>query len=210
MDGLWIHPFVRHPESRVIEPRIRRIRVRNGNERFVKKELELQFEHLPLVSPRRVPFNKTDSVKGILLFERKYHYDGNTDKTKNSLVPYEDGFCEHVGPKGFSNSFLVPVDSLLQHVDAVSMIRIVASCRYQTQNTGTLVVVLEGGAQPESYMNYFEPSGIGNWYRSEIDKRFPSEVLMGSQLRVYVWNNGNEPIRIDDLKVRISMDDDGR
>lgn len=210
VDGLWIHPFVRHPESRVIEPRIRRIRLRNGNERFVKKELELQFEHLPLVSPRRVPFNKTDSVKEILLFERKYHYDDNTDKTKNSLVPYEDGFCEHVGPKGFSNSFLVPVDSLLQHVDAVSMIHIVASCRYQTQNTGTLVVVLEGGAQPESYMNYFEPSGRGNWYRSEIDKRFPSEALMGSQLRVYVWNNGNEPIRIDDLKVRISVDDDSR
>lgn len=202
VDGLWIHPFVRHLESKVIEPQIQRVRLRNGNGGFVKKAFELQFEHLPLASPLRVPFNKTDSVKERLLFEKTCHFDDGTVYTKNSLVPNEEGFCEYVGPKGFSHGVLMPVDSLLQQVDSVSMIHIVASCRYQTQGNGVLVVSMEGGAQPDVFMNYFEPSGGKNWYRSEVDKKLFPEALMGRQLHVYVWNNGEKPLKIDDVKIR--------
>lgn len=183
VDGLWVNPLVTKFVEGELAPQVKQIRFRTSGMSCVKNELSIQFETLFVSLGDRIRTYKDSSIA---LYANSFESD-------------DPGAV--LEPQGFSATYAIDMDSLWRMVADSTDIRIKASCRYLNKDKSQLVISIEGNEEPIYECDYFGKTGTKHWEQARVDALVSREKHPHGLLKVYVWNFGDHPTYIDDLKV---------
>jgi hypothetical protein len=187
VDGLWCNPFIRLPNTKDIESKIVKIRLRNANPYVVRETFKAQFQHIKL------NFHKPVTPSKEIFLNVVQQSDNEFSKL--------NGFSNQVESNGYSYCYKINLDSLFRSVEADSLI-VEANILASNSAHAGLVIATEG-AQEDFYAVAYIPNGISNksHYYSYLNRLINSNQHSSGIMKVYVYNFGNSPIYIDDFRV---------
>jgi hypothetical protein len=211
VDGIWVDPLVSDPvDNRVND--VSKVRFRCSNDRMVKDDILLNWESVRPVS--NDPANTYLWERN--LFSPSYLLRSTLSHTSESvgwqvktgqLVSVDNrNAVEEVGSKGYSSSFRVLVDSLTN--DTVTNLLVEAGVNYrfrdQPDEGALLVIGVEGASEPLWRARALDVSLVAeSWNYAFNTVELDALQHSGGELYVYLWNNGNATVLIDEFRVAI-------
>ena len=198
VDGLWVNPFVTRFVNGELAGRVVKIRFRVSNNRCVKDEISLQFETFDISLEECMRTYKDNSA---VLYINNFELG---EQNITDEYAFSGNYSNMVEPQGFSSTYEIQMDSLWNMLADSCDIYLKASCRFLNTGSSQLVVSIEGCEK-----GFYESKGFGNtgliyWWRADMKCRINREEYPSGILKVYVWNNGNYPTYVDDMKVAVA------
>lgn len=222
--GLWINPMIMNPESDVLESKVEKICFMSRNESGMKDKLWVTFNQTQEVIETSDTLSNTGFPLGFFGISKNV--------TRNTLLRSdfnfksgEIGWVRAVSNQGmqlqgintirvnsgaYSPAFTYMLDSLPSLTQNSQ--GLVTSQLLIKANTGAkaaLVLSVEKNGEVISW----KPTDIQGFILNENQFNLVTAFLQiedewvsnkGFELKVYVWNNGNEPIEINNFSVHIS------
>jgi len=206
VDGLWCNPFIQQPNTNELESKVVKIRFRNANPRGVKKLFKAQFQHIKL----NPALQNSTNIANLLFHKSVTPYKENiinlfqqSDNETSKL----NGFTNQVEKHEFSYGYKIHLDSLFCMVEFDTLI-VEASILVNNRQTASFVISSKGSEDDFYAINYLpECVSKQSWYYFYLNKLITKDKHSTGTLKVYVYNNGNLPIYIDDFRLSIR---DGR
>lgn len=192
-NGIWINPILIHPESNSEEPRCMNIMFSSSDPSFYKEEINCEWEIL-----------EEQSLSKTKVFDKK------VPNVKTNILEHEVfKIKKRINEKGFSSSFQIPIDDLIQlSLGAAFELKLNLLTSYTTD--AVLVFTIDDAAKKNLFwegieLNKFcllkEELNPANFVKSinNLD-RFKGKNAV---LSVYVWNKGNSVLDISDFRLSI-------
>lgn len=204
-DGLWINPLILNPETDYPEAEVTEVRFRSSNSDLMYPVIDLEWENINI--PVNTYFLKSDSATKKYLFNRFENYE--SDQAKNLLLTestkYSGRFSEKIAPGSFSATTRVGLDTLWK--DNVEYVKVEALVRFKniSPSAGALLIMTVEGTDDDFWKSF---PLLGNETRKDWNAGFISKLLSKKNhkkglLSIYVWNNSNDEIFIDDFSIMI-------
>ena len=215
-DGLWIHPFINNPEHPHKQQEVVAIALDASNKQILTPSVEVVWEALDFGDQKDVPekfFGKTNQpyttvLRAIQSFEGAAdslwsNYQGanlSSDEALSGQQSYK------ISPHNYSCSYNISFDSsYLNKKLQISTSCWVKGATAKAAKKISLVSVVEH--QKESLL----------WKNQKLSTHMLDEKAwncmtqhlqytpqkVGEQLQVYLWNNSDTPIFVDDLQLSI-------
>lgn len=195
VDGLWVNPFVTRFVDGELAGKVVKIRFRNSENSCVSEDIILQFETWNIQLDKLVRTYTNNS--------QKLYVNGFETQNENATSEYAFSgvYSNRVEPDGFSCTYEVDMESFWKMFADSCNADIHASCRFLNNGSSCLVVSIDGNEEKFYKTANFGKTGNIYWWRAKIDCRIEREKYPQGTLKVYVWNNGDQPTFVDDMKV---------
>ena len=209
IDGLWCNPFILNPNSNTIPPRVVKIRLRNTNERFVNHKFRLQIEQIKLKNTTiNQLWAKTKIPKKTIIFHSNANFEHlPSNNVSNSTDAFSGANAQTIPSGGYSFTFNIPLDSLWQsQPDSIDELLIETDVHYKNVY-GTPPIIISAS---KSAGDFWASSGLhktinpDRWGFGSAHKTISRQQHSAGRLGIYIWNNTDFPITIDDFRLNIS------
>jgi hypothetical protein len=192
-DGIWVNPMLMHPENNSEEPGCLKIMFSSSDPSFYNEEIICEWEILeeqsfskPLIFNKKAPHAKNKILEQVVL-EKKSSID----------------------EKGFSASFQISIDSLIQ-LSSGETFELKSNLWTSYTSDAILVITIDDAQKKNLFWEGFELNRF-SLMKNEMNpanfvKSFDNlEVFKGKNavLSVYVWNKGNSVLDISDFRLSI-------
>lgn len=198
VDGLWLNPFVSDFVHGELADRVENVRFRVSDGRCVKDEISVQFETWNITLGDIMNTVKDSSV---VLYVNNFE---NLVADVTEEYAFSGKNSNLVEPQGFSSTYEIRMDSLWTMVADSADIDLKASCRFLNTGSSQLVVSIDGNEKSLYKYQGFGNTGLIYWWTADLKCRISREDYPTGILKVYVWNNGNYPTYVDDMKVSVA------
>lgn len=198
VDGLWINPLVSDFVSGELAGRVEKLRFRVSDSRCVKDEISVVFETWNVALG---DIMKTVADSSVVIYANNFE---NVESQVSDAYAFSGSFSNEVEPQGFSCTYEMQMDSLWKTVADSTDIVLKASCRFLNTGSSQLVVSVDGGENSMYEYQCFGNTGMSSWWRANVKCRICRGEYPTGTLKVYVWNNGNYPTYVDDMKVTVA------
>lgn len=204
-EGLWVAPFIHHPEHDEPEAMVTAIRFECSEPGLVRNDLSLEWEFIPLKAPRsnaaglfgKISYGTTLSTR--LGFEAPAaHWQWNGQRTDS--ISHQGEHAYRVAPQAYSPAFEMGLDSISTPTTVQAHIWTLATSGGQ----GRFIIEVSDS----SGTIYWEPVDVqasffhpGEWRQAKLERTIPTGP--GRTLKVYLWNTGLTPLFVDDLGVQL-------
>ena len=200
IDGLWCNPLIRHPDTDVKEPKVVKVRLRNGNSLAVKKSFKAQFQHITLKDSAEIDnvlFHKSAIPSKKFLIDMMQQADNEESKS--------NGFSNTVESNGYSYTYTINLDSLFQTTDADNLI-VEANVRFVNYYSDACLVISAEDTEENFWEAAYLPHSISKdlWHYAYLNKLITREKHSSGRLKIYVVNFGKSPVSIDDFRVYVN------
>lgn len=211
-EGLWVAPFIQHPENDHFEQRVVAIRFQCSEPAMVHDELTIEWELVPLSETAGIGtaaglFGKTQlapvgiNATASLDFEtERLDWPWRTTVRTDSLA-HSGRYASKLDAGGYSTAFVMALDSI-----AGPLVVKGSAWLHAPANAGVSFVVSVEDSVGSVYWETVEATDMvfsaDEWWRVSIDRRIP--VGPGRRLSVYLWNTGTLPVLVDDATVEWS------
>lgn len=207
-EGLWVAPFIQHPEQDRPEPRVTAIRFTCSEPALVHGTFTLEWEVIPLRDTQRDAaslFGKrthaaaTPVPRSHMGFEDPtphWHWSGQ----RTDSLSHTGHSAYRVVPREFTPAYEIGLDSLTTPptVRGEAWVHSVPGAK------GALAIAVRKGDE----VIYWEAVdaqnflfGTGEWWRVVIERVVPTGP--GHVLGFYFWNLGEVPVLVDDMAVEL-------
>ncbi|MEZ4740580.1 MAG: hypothetical protein R2818_14765 [Flavobacteriales bacterium] len=211
-EGIWVAPFIQHPERPTAEPRVVAIRFECSALSMVQDELPLEWELTPLAETPDAPpnaealFGKGGSHGMQRILATRFDTEGNApgwqwdESTRTDRQPHSGNAAVDVKAEGFSPAFVLPLDTLQGPllISASGWLRAAAEAKVAfviTVESSTGMVFWDAVDAHDMLQ------GPDRWSRVMIERGV--EAGPDRVLKVYLWNKGKLPVLVDDLAVEL-------
>lgn len=220
-DGIWINPFIRFPANNIKESKVKAIRFRANDTRFVKDQFPAQFEFIGLagVEPNQSIafhdaeqlFGKTQAASDSIIFSKTQTFE--FDKPSLLSEPFPDCLdfsgtnSAVLEGQGFSFTWICRLEKLWPAIDLkFSGLLFETDVFYQNTDSEAHLVISVSDSDDDFWMGQNLPQNPTK--NTEYQYAYANRTLRRSEhpkgvLTVYVWNSGNKPISIDDFRFSI-------
>ncbi len=206
VDGLWIHPYFTQPK---LAEEVDKIMFMCSNQWLMPTTFELEWEHLKIL-------NEPKSEPNLLSYDQTPNIIFKTQLTQEdsltNQIPINNSSSETTSKKKkqslkageYSTAFSIKVDSL----KTSDLKQVYASCwvkteQPQTANDVALIISVDS------------PTGNIGWYGTSLQNHLldgnkwalmtlqlaNNQLQPGNTINVYVWNNSNNSILINDFNI---------
>ena len=216
-EGLWCYPFVQFPASNQLEEEVVKVRLRNSNSFCIANEAETQFEFIHL-NLRQHPqesvasrlFQKSIKPDIDTIIRKEIDFAGEKKHNQQqSNSPYKkqpSSSKGRINAGGFSPLFKTALDSLWSSTDTgVSEIMISASVKYinMASKANLVFQVSESDNDFWESAQFLSNATDSVWEYAYINRILSKEKNPAGMFRAYVWNNGDNEVLIDDIKIEV-------
>lgn len=215
-DGLWCHPFILHPQTNTIEQKVMKVRLRNSNDLFVSKAITLKIERIHVKTNNTLQQNMANSLflkqdvkkQDSIIVDDLFTFDYPKQKMKkqcelSTQFFYSEYQSNVIDGKGYSCSLSYSLDSICKNlpksVDALDIM--VSAQTLNALSTGKLIITSTNAKE-----DFWEGNPLKNtnyWSYSLVSHQIWKQKQASGNLKIYVWNTGEHPIFMDDLRVVI-------
>jgi hypothetical protein len=215
-NGLWINPLPREIHTSFTEPLVEKIRFSTTDNKMVRPEIILQWKLAkPVVSAEQ----ENAYTQGFMAFG-KYNFE--TSEQTEFTWTLNEGFTEEISfwdirkedrdrmaecagkpaifvlPGGYSPALVLPGNKLLEIFKSNDMnFRIIAVVEQTEGEMSDFVISLENDNTSLYWKAY--PFEGTNTFR--IHHNMKETVLQDYVLKFYVWNTGNNPLKVCTLQI---------
>ncbi|MBK9762840.1 MAG: hypothetical protein IPO87_05630 [Flavobacteriales bacterium] len=210
IEGIWVAPFIQHPEHSKIEQEVVAIRFQCSEMAMVSRDLAIEWELTALSNDAEVKnafglFGKVDidgdtaTVSVLDMETTSANWEWSASNRTDSIA--HSGRHSHLlVPEAFSPTYIHPMDSLTEpfHVRAAAWVRAPKDAKL------VLAIAVEdtlGAISWEAVDVQDMLFDEQEWWRVVIEREV--QPGPGRKLKVYVWNTGELPALLDDLSVEI-------
>jgi hypothetical protein len=207
-EGIWVAPFIQHPEHAFIEQDVVAIRFQCSEMAMVDPDLPIEWELTTLGNAgvsafalfgKRNPAPESPMGSLMDLESPNADWEWKVDQRTDSMA--RSGKHSHLLTSGaYSPTFVLPLDS-----SSVTL-RVSASAWVRAAKDAELVLAIAVDDERGSVM--WEAVDVQDmlfdeqeWWRVEIERDVRSGT--GRTLKAYVWNTGDTPALVDDLEVKL-------
>jgi hypothetical protein len=206
VDGLWCNPFIQQPNTNELESKVVKIRLRNANPMGVKQSFKAQFQHIKLNSA----LQNSTNIANLLFHKSVTPYKEsiiNLFQQSDNETSKLNGFSNQVEKHEFSYTYKINLDSLFYMVEVDTLI-VETSILANNKQMASFAITVEGSEDDFFAISYL-PGAVSkkSWNYFYLNKLITKDKHSTGTLKVYVYNNGNLPIYIDDFRLSIR---DGR
>jgi hypothetical protein len=234
VDGIWINPLIRHPETDETEPLVKKIRFASSNKALMQNKIRIEWEQLEVSIPAQETdpssLQQTDSIQ---LFKRAYGIFKKTKKPEQQIshtysnsfetlkpimnwhwetgsITYSDFFSSPFSnkllPGKFSATFKVNTDSLRNKAPCLLSVGV----WIKGSRTTKAKLVVSAGQNSQNI--FWEGTEVKNFIIDEkgwnyVFVKIPlKEELLGNgkQLEVYLWNEDQSTLFADDFTITLA------
>jgi len=213
-EGLWVAPFIQHPENDQIEQRVVAIRFQCSEPAMVYADLTIEWELIPLSANAATPhaaglFGKTrqnnagSGTTATLDFETEHAEWPWRTAIRIDSIAHNGAHASVVEAGGYSTPYVLALDSIAGPM----VVKGSAWLRAPADAQVSFVVSVEdnvGSVYWEAVEATEMVFSADEWWRVSIDRKIP--VGAGRHLSVYLWNQGPVPVLLDDAAVEWSAE----
>lgn len=210
VEGIWVSPFIQHPEDPTIEQEVVAIRFQCSDMAMVSRELPIEWELTVLSekSPGKNAFGlfgkldterDTADVSVLDMETSSANWEWNASNRTDSLA-HSGRYSHLLLPEAFSPTYILPLDSLTEPFQ----VRGAAWVRGPKGAKLVLAIAVEDAHGALSWEAVDVQDMLFDdqeWWRVVIERTV--QPGPGRKLKVYVWNTGALPALLDDLSVEI-------
>lgn len=210
IEGIWVAPFIQHPEHSKIEQEVVAIRFQCSEMAMVSRDLAIEWELTALSNDAEVKnafglFGKVDidgdtaTVSVLDMETTSANWEWSASNRTDSMA--HSGRHSHLlVPEAFSPTYIHPMDSLTEpfHVRAAAWVSAPKDAKL------VLAIAVEDTLGAISWAAVDVQEMLFDeqeWWRVVIERVV--QPGPGRKLKVYVWNTGEVPALLDDLSVEI-------
>jgi len=204
-DGLWINPLILNPETDYPEAEVTEIRFRSSNSDLMDPLIDLEWENINI--PVNSIFLKSDSATKKYLLNRFENYESNQAKKLllTESTKYSGRFSEKIPPGSFSATTRVGLDTLWK--DRIEDSKVETHVRFKnlSPSAGALLIMTVEGSDDDFWKSFplLGNENTEDWNVGFISKLLSKKNHKKGVLSIYVWNNSNDEIFIDDFSIMI-------
>lgn len=211
-DGLWINPFILQPCNDYYESPVVAILFKNTNKKMMTDEVQISWEQITGLDPLTDFFGKNQASKPEVLIQDlnqvensnttlwKFGADGISDQEFYSM-PHSNA----VKAQDYSTTFNYTLDTIPNQKSVTVTMGFWIKAPIETPAKMVLDINSKEGVDV-----YWTANPIKDFIHIENDWQYAimkKEVLfndtLSKQFSAYIWNEGNEPLFVDDFSVRI-------
>lgn len=222
--GLWINPMIMNPELEVLESKVKKICFMSRNESGMKDKIWVSFNQTQVANKAKDTIDDSDFPLNFFGISKSVNRNtilrSDLDFTKveigwsnvvsNQAMQLQGMDKVRLSPDSYSPAFIYNLDSL--PTDELNSQYIVASqlwVKASTRARAAIVMSVEKNGEVIAW----KPTDIHGFILNENQFNLATAFLKiedewiskeGLELKFYVWNNGNEPIEINNFSVHIS------
>ena len=215
-DGVWINPYILTSNNNVIDPTVDSIMFKASNQSILNNNLTIEWERIDFNNdPDFVNkfFNKTEQIKESVILTSANNFETDSinywsTPSKQDLTGFQSLFgkkSQIIRSKSYSSAFSFPLDSL-----QYGNLKILYDCwvlpkNYRNTKDALLVVSVENNAGNVYWKGFpIDDQIIDNnqWNHLFAFTDFKLDKP-NCTLKVYLWNNSNNEIQIDDFRIVI-------
>lgn len=215
MDGLWINPFIEHPENNEKEPLVKRIRIRTSSNSLFQGSLQLQWKKfrflkkLPggqhaVITPEAI-FNKTKMPDTSRNQKYMYTFENHHEMGQDSIPAYAGKSSLFVPGHGYSTAFSLSLDSLWKTFSEDELfVEADTKCYVEKDAAASLVLTVRGSSQ-DIWERFPMTNDLreADWMYGYTTTTLNRKKHPTGKLEVYVWNTDPNIIYVDDLSLII-------
>ena len=195
-DGLWVNPLLFDPGNEEFSAIITSIRFRCTDQRMVKDEVKLEWELVKLKGKKPVEDWFTgDTVLRGQTFSLVH---------KQQLIP--EKYPQKIKGKAFSLSYQILLDTVWN--DQTQQLKVEADLMFKMEENDAQQIMLVISLQ--NSQNDFWKSlplkadqDLDEWDYAFLQAALTAKKHSSGLLSVYVWNNGDGTVVLDDFQVRL-------
>lgn len=222
--GLWINPMVMNPELDVQESKVKKICFMSRNESGMKDKIWVSFNQTQVANKANDTINDSDfplnffgiskSVNRNTILRSDFNFTRGgiswSNAVSNQGMQLQGMDKVRLSPDAYSPAFTYKLDSL--PTDEQNSQYLVATQLWVKANTrarAAIVLSVENHGEVIAW----KPTDIHGFILDENQFNLATAFLQiedewiskeGLELKLYVWNNGNEPIEIGNFSVHIT------
>jgi len=219
-DGIWISPFICHPASNHIEKQVKKIRFRLTSPQFNINQIQYQFERITLdkdtysfpnnFNRANLLFQKNQIVTKNPLINLMKNFEENNQQSislSSKGNAFSGNYANQIAPEGYSAGFEIPLDTLWTKTDANHLFIETDLRAINWSSDASAVITLS-----DSNNDFWEAKALTK-AKSKNEKKWSyhlsSKTLSRKQhstgkLKIYVWNNGDDTVLLDDFRLIIT------
>ncbi len=213
VDGLWVNPLIKDPSTGTIA-KVKKIRIRCTNQAMVTDDFSLSWELIKMKPGPAAPdfFWYPEHTNRQVIFQSLLDYQtkspGWAIKPQQRIFPESDNPAEEIKSKGYSSSFSISTDSLLNQESKQLTIEAGLSYRFkETSAKGASLVMSIQGTDEDFWKSFpLDPVSDDEWKYAFKMAELSYGSHRGGALKVYLWNNSDVPVIIDDFRICIYTD----
>ena len=216
VDGLWCYPFIREPQSDIIEPDVVKVRLRNSNPRCISSSVTVQFEKIKLktnyidttTSPiNNFLFKKTKQNEDASVIKYYFQDFENMDNTVyniSNLSSKPAGHSNVVEKNDYSYTYEINLDSIWQQTDA-NHLNIESNVEILNYSPNAGLVISVEGSRDDFWENVYLTRAIHDdiWHYAYQHKKINRDSHAKGMLKIYVFNFGDKDMYVDDFRIII-------
>lgn len=206
-DGLWINPMVLHPENNVTEPLVKKIQFRSSGKNWMNDKLEIKWEVLEWPGEIKDRVQKNDSLYNFSFKGTLELFSKNIPDASELIFSGIREFTDTVKAFNYSSTFSLKLDSITAGRE-FQKINITADAWVMAPKTSGAVLVIS--IEENNSAMYWEAVELKDFIIDETEwnyisiKRNPEKnILNHRELKIYVWNNEENKIVVNDLRAKI-------
>ncbi|MBK8805880.1 MAG: hypothetical protein IPO21_04180 [Bacteroidales bacterium] len=217
VDGLWVHPLIRFPNTEYIEAPVSKVRLRCSNQIFNKSSFDYQVEKIKIRNNNVDSINnnvyslfgKSKTTHDTIVFALNEGFDNLETNSINGVNINSQNYFQGIGSNevsggGFSYTFTIPLDSLWLLADtAVNTLYLEAELMHLNQNSDAKLVIniTETDADVWAEQSLSKTNSGNNWLFTAKYLELKRQNSKQGTLKVFVWNYGKKPVYIDNFNL---------
>ena len=212
-EGIWVAPFIQHPESDLIEQEVVAMRFQCSEPAMVKDALPIEWELIRTANDAikitaaglfgKWREGSTGTVTGSTLdFETERPEWPWKTATRTDSLAHSGKYASILNAGGYSAPYVLALDSIAGPL----LVKGSAWLRAPANAKVSFVVSVEdkvGSVYWEAVEATDMVYSADEWWRVSIERKVP--VGPGRRLSVYLWNAGTVPVLLDDASVEWSL-----
>jgi hypothetical protein len=208
-EGIWVAPFIMHPELPQQEPAIAAIRFNCSEPAMVQKTFTVQWELIPLADPAKEPatlFGKSADAERPPLRHSQFGFETAVDHWQwhgehTDSAAHAGRYAFKIAPEGYTPAYEIALDSLSAPITVRAEAWVLATAPAPKTELIISVVDSAGTVYWEAVDARSFLLAPNEWWRVHLERTVPTGP--GRRLKVYLWNTGATPLLVDDLGVEL-------
>lgn len=207
-EGIWVAPFIQHPESGEIPPVVSEVRFMCSEHAMVKETFTMQWELIPMAQPgtdAATLFGITDRSSVALLSHSHFGFEHaitnwSWQGEHTDSLAHEDHHAYLMGPDKFTPAYEIGLDSITGPITVRAGAWVHATAGVKC----SVIISVEDAAGNI----FWEATDVQHfllmpdeWWRASMERTVPTGP--GRRLKVYLWNTGSKPLLVDDIWVDV-------
>jgi len=203
VDGLWCNPFIQHPNTNEIEPKVVKVRLRNANALLVKKSIKTQIQHIKLKSAGQDANNAENMLFQKSVTPQKEIFVDMLRQSDNEQDNF-NGFSRIVAPDSYSYTFEIDLDSIFKMTGLDSLV-VETNVNAINNTAGNGIVISAHETNDNFWEVAYLPVSISKDLKlySYLNRLITRDKHAMGFIKVYVYNFTKSPVFIDDFRFRI-------